>query len=157
MKKILPDDLLIHEIAELIRQGRSVTITARGNSMNPFIADGRDRVVIAPCSEIQLQPGAVVLAETADHRYVLHRIKYRSGNELILSGDGNLNQTERTDTSRVIGLLTAVIRKGKTYHTDGTAWLRYSCWWQRLTPIRRWLLAVFRRIERRKYKIEDKI
>lgn len=146
MKKSLPNDLLIPEVAELIRQGRTVTLTARGNSMNPFIVDRRDRVVLSPCTDAQLQPGAVVLALTDDHRYVLHRIVCRRGDELTLLGDGNLRQTERTDTGCVIGLLTAVIRKGRTYPTDGAAWLRYSRWWRRLTPVRRWLLAIFRRI-----------
>lgn len=146
MKKSLPNDLLIPEVAELIRQGRTVTLTARGNSMNPFIVDRRDRVVLSPCTDAQLQPGAVVLALTDDHRYVLHRIVRRQGDELTLLGDGNLRQTERTDTGRVVGLLTAVIRKGRTYPTDGAAWLRYSRWWRRLTPVRRWLLAIFRRI-----------
>lgn len=146
MKKSLPNDLLIPEVAEFIRQGRTVTLTARGNSMNPFIVDRRDRVVLSPCTDAQLQPGAVVLALTDDHRYVLHRIVCRRGDELTLLGDGNLRQTERTDTGRVIGLLTAVIRKGRTYPTDGAAWLRYSRWWRRLTPARRWLLAIFRRI-----------
>lgn len=147
MKKSLPNDLLIPEVAELIRQGRTVTLTARGNSMNPFIVDRRDRVVLSPCTDAQLQPGAVVLALTDDHRYVLHRIMRRQGDELTLLGDGNLHQTERTDTSRVIGLLTAVIRKGRTYPTNGAVWLRYSRWWRILTPVKRWLLAIFRRIE----------
>lgn len=146
MKKNLPNDLLIPEVAEFIRQGRTVTLTARGNSMNPFIVDRRDRVVLSPCTDAQLQPGAVVLALTDDRRYVLHRIVRRQGDELTLLGDGNLRQTERTDTGRVVGLLTAVIRKGRTYPTDGAAWLRYSRWWRRLTPARRWLLAIFRRI-----------
>lgn len=146
MKKNLPNDLLIPEVAEFIRQGRTVTLTARGNSMNPFIVDRRDRVVLSPCTDAQLQPGAVVLALTDDHRYVLHRIVRRRGDELTLLGDGNLRQTERTNTGCVIGLLTAVIRKGRTYPTDGAVWLRYSRWWRRLTPARRWLLAIFRRI-----------
>ena len=146
MKKSLPNDLLIPEVAELIRQGYTVTLTARGNSMNPFIVDRRDRVVLSPCTDAQLQPGAVVLALTDDHRYVLHRIVCRRGDELTLLGDGNLRQTEQTDTGRVIGLLTAVIRKGRTYPTDGAVWLCYSRWWRRLTPVRRWLLAIFRRI-----------
>ena len=149
MKKSLPNDLLIPEVAELIRQGRTVTLTARGNSMNPFIVDRRDRVVLSPCTDAQLQPGAVVLALTNDHRYVLHRIVRRQGDELTLLGDGNLHQTERTDTSRVIGLLTAVIRK------DGAVWLRYSRWWRRLTPVRRWVLAIFRRIENGKLRMEN--
>lgn len=145
MKKTLPNDLLMAEVTELIRQGHTVTLTARGNSMNPFIADRRDRVILSPCAEDRLRPGDVVLALTDDSRYVLHRIVQRRGDELTLMGDGNLKQTERTDTHRVVGLLTAVIRKGRTYTTDSTAWQRYSRWWMRLTPARRWLLAIYRR------------
>lgn len=146
MKKTIANDLIIPEVAELIRGGRSVTLTARGNSMNPFIVDRRDRIVLGPFAEEQLQPGTVVLAETDDHRYVLHRIMHRRGDDLLLSGDGNLSGTERTEVRHVIGLMTAVIRKGKTYYTDGKVWLRYSRMWKRLAPVRRPLLAVYRRM-----------
>ena len=91
-------------------------------------------------------PGAVVLAEDTHHRYVLHRIIRREGDALTLLGDGNVGQTEQTDIHHVMGLLTAVIRKGRTYPTDGTVWQHYSRWWKRLTPVRRWLLAIYRRI-----------
>lgn len=146
MKKSVPNEVLISQVAELIRQGRTVTLTARGNSMNPFIADRRDQVMLGPCTEADLQPGAVVLAEDTHHRYVLHRIIHREGDALTLLGDGNVGQTEQTDIHHVMGLLTAVIRKGRTYPTDGTVWQRYSRWWKRLTPVRRWLLAIYRRI-----------
>lgn len=146
MKKTIANDLLIPEVGELISQGHSVTLTARGNSMNPFIVDRRDRIVLSPFTDAQLQPGAVVLAETKGHRYVLHRILHRHGDDLTLSGDGNLRQTEQTDIHHVIGLMTAVIRKEKTYNTEGRVWLSYSRWWKRLTPLRRYLLAVYRRI-----------
>ena len=146
MKKKLPNSLLIPEVAELIRGGHSVTLTARGNSMNPFIVDYRDRLVLSPCSEDQLHPGAVVLAETDNNRYVLHRILYRQGDKLTLLGDGNFNQTEQTDTKHVIGILTAVIRKGRTFYTDSYIWIFYSRWWMELRPVRRILLAIYRRM-----------
>lgn len=146
MKKSVPNEVLISQVAELIRQGRTVTLTARGNSMTPFIADRRDQVMLGPCTEADLQPGAVVLAEDTHHRYVLHRIIRREGDALTLLGDGNVGQTEQTDIHHVMGLLMAVIRKGRTYPTDGTVWQRYSRWWKRLTPVRRWLLAIYRRI-----------
>lgn len=146
MKKTIANEQLIPEIGELISRGHSVTITARGNSMNPFIVDRRDRIVLSPFTDAQLLPGAVVLAETKGHRYVLHRILHRRGDYLTLSGDGNLHQTEQTDIHHVIGLMTAVIRKEKTYYTDGRVWLCYSRWWKRLTPLRRYLLAVYRRM-----------
>lgn len=145
MKKTIAGEVLIPEVAVLIREGRTVTLTARGHSMNPFIVHDRDRIVLSPCEDSDLQPGAVVLAETDAHRYVLHRIVRRRGNSLLLQGDGNVRQTEQTDTGRVLARMTAVIRKEQTYPTDGTTWKLYSCVWRWLTPVRRWLLAAYRR------------
>ena len=52
-------------------------------------------------------------------------------------------------TGAAIGSLTnAAIRKEKEYPCNGRIWQRYSFWWLKLTPVRRWLLAIFRRTRR---------
>ena len=124
MKKSIPNEILLPEVARLIKEGHTVTITVRGNSMNPFLVDRRD------------------LTE----RIVFHRIIRRNGNILILQGDGNLAQTEETDIGRVMGVMTEAMRKDKRYTADGKVWKLYSYWWMKLNPARRWLLALFRRI-----------
>ena len=45
MKKSIPNEILLPEVARLIKEGHTVTITVRGNSMNPFLVDRRDRVM----------------------------------------------------------------------------------------------------------------
>ena len=47
MKKSIPNEILLPEVARLIKEGHTVTITVRGNSMNPFLVDRRDRVTLA--------------------------------------------------------------------------------------------------------------
>ena len=42
MKKSIPNEILLPEVARLIKEGHTVTITVRGNSMNPFLVDRRD-------------------------------------------------------------------------------------------------------------------
>ena len=37
MKKSIPNEILLPEVARLIKEGHTVTITVRGNSMNPFL------------------------------------------------------------------------------------------------------------------------
>ena len=44
-KKIIPNEVLLPEVARLISEGHTVTLTVRGNSMNPFLVDRRDRIV----------------------------------------------------------------------------------------------------------------
>lgn len=145
MKKNVPNEILLPEVARLIAEGRTVTIIVRGNSMNPFLVDRRDRITLGNFTPGDLQPGASILARDLTGRIVFHRIIRRNGKILTLQGDGNLTQTEETSIHRVMGLMTAAIRKGKEYPADGKVWKRYSYWWLKLTPARRWLLAVFRR------------
>lgn len=146
MRKSIPNEILLPEVARLIEEGHTVTIAVRGNSMNPFLVDRRDRITLGSFTPDDLQPGVAVLARDTTGRIVFHRIIRRNGDTLILQGDGNLAQTEETSIGRVMGLMTEAIRKEKKYPADSRTWKRYSYWWLRLTPARRWLLAIFRRI-----------
>lgn len=145
-RKLIPNEVLLPEVARLISEGHTVTLTVRGNSMNPFLVDRRDSIVLGPFAEADLQPGIAVLARESTGRIVFHRIISRRGSVLTLQGDGNLRATEQADTADVMGIMLSAIRKGKEYPCSGQTWQRYSYWWMKLTPARRWLLAVFRRI-----------
>lgn len=146
MKKIIPNEILLPEVARLIAEGHTATITVRGNSMNPFLVDRRDRITLGGFTPDDLQPGVSILARDTTGRIVFHRIIRRNGDLLTLQGDGNLTQTEEASIDNVMGLMTEAVRKGKHYPADGKVWKRYSRWWIKLTPLRRWLLAIFRRI-----------
>ncbi len=145
-KKLIPNEVLLPEVARLISEGHTVTLTVRGNSMNPFLVDRRDSIVLGSFAEADLQPGIAVLARESTGRIVFHRIISRRGSVLTLQGDGNLRATEQTDTADVMGIMLSAIRKDKEYPCSGRTWQRYSYWWMKLTPVRRWLLVVFRRI-----------
>ena len=80
MKKSIPNEILLPEVARLIKEGHTVTITVRGNSMNPFLVDRRDRVTLGDFTTEQLQPGVAVLARDLTERIVFHRIIRRNGN-----------------------------------------------------------------------------
>lgn len=146
MKKSIPNEILLPEVARLIEEGHTVTITVRGNSMNPFLVDRRDRVTLRGFTPDDLQPGACVLARDTTGGIVFHRIIRRNSNALTLQGDGNLAQTEETTVAQVMGIMTEAIRKEKPYSAHSTTWKRYSHWWIKIKPLRRWLLAIFRRI-----------
>ncbi|WP_294634930.1 hypothetical protein [uncultured Bacteroides sp.] len=145
-KKLIPNEVLLPEVARLISEGHTVTLTVRGNSMNPFLVDRRDSIVLGSFAEADLQPGIAVLARESTGCIVFHRIISRRGSVLTLQGDGNLRATEQADTADVMGIMLSAIRKDKEYPCSGRTWQRYSYWWMKLTPVRRWLLAVFRRI-----------
>lgn len=149
-RKQFPNEVLLAQVANYIKEGRSVTLTVRGNSMNPFLADGRDQVTLSPFTEEELKPGAVILARESGGRMLLHRIISRQGEVLTMLGDGNVLYTEQTCVSDVIGILTKIIRKGKERACNGRTWQWYSTLWIKLRPIRKELLILFRILHRYK-------
>ena len=66
-KRIIPNEVLLPEVARLISEGHTVTLTVRGNSMNPFLVDRRDRIILGPFTDDDLQPGVAVLARSEEH------------------------------------------------------------------------------------------
>ena len=144
-KRIIPNEVLLPEVARLISEGHTVTLTVRGNSMNPFLVDRRDRIILGPFTDDDLQPGVAVLARDTNGRIIFHRIIHRNRQELTLLGDGNIRITEQTNIANVMGVMIAAIRKEKEYPCNDRVWQRYSFWWMKLIPVRRWLLAIFRR------------
>ena len=147
MKPIaLPNALFIPEIKRAIDEGHTTTFRVRGYSMRLFLEDRRDKVVLAPCKEVKV--GDVVLAEIQKDKYVLHRVIQKEGEHLTLMGDGNVYGTETCNTSNVIGIAIGFLRKGRNVMdtTDGKKWKIYSFFWLRLKPIRRYILAFYRRI-----------
>ena len=141
MKQYFDNDILLGEVAGLLREGKKVTISVRGNSMRPFLADGRDSVVLQRCppaDEGSLRRGAVVLAPVKNRRgWVLHRVVARRGQHLTLQGDNN-RETETAMVKDVAGVAVAMVRKGKTYPVDGWQWRLYSRVWMVRMACRRW-------------------
>lgn len=133
------------EISRLISEGKTVTITAKGYSMNPFIVHLKDQITIGPWKDEQIKEGAVVLAKDTRGAYLIHRIIKRDGDRLTLMGDGNIGLTETARTSEVIGLMQSVTKKGRTYSVQSLRWRLYSWFWKMLTPVRRYPLALWRR------------
>ena len=86
-KRVIPNDVLLPEVAKFLEEGREVVLSPKGNSMLPFIREGKDSVILKklPTEEA----GDIVLAKLPG-RYVLHRIVDEDGNRLTLMGDGNL-------------------------------------------------------------------
>lgn len=133
------------EVIKLLEEGHTVTLQLRGFSMRPFLEDNRDKALLAKAKDIQV--GDAVLAETAPKHYVLHRIIKIQGETVTLRGDGNLG-TEVCHVNNVHGYVIGFYRKGRTKldKTNGFKWRTYSHIWMALYPIRRYLLAAYRRI-----------
>ena len=140
-----PNAILLPEIVKMLNEGHTVTLRLKGFSMRPFLEDGRDKALLT--KPVNPKVGDPVLAEVGLKHFVLHRIISIQGEDVILRGDGNLG-TEQCKLKDVQGAVIGFYRKGRETldRTDGLKWRIYSCFWTRLFPIRRYLLAFYRRI-----------
>lgn len=139
------------EVVKMLNEGHTVTLRLKGFSMRPFLEDNRDKALLKKVNAPKV--GDPVLAEISPGHFVLHRIIAMSQDEVVLRGDGNLN-TETCRTQDIVGAVEGFYRKGRNTldRTDGRKWRFYSFFWTRLYPIRRYLLAFYRRIWLRFFK-----
>lgn len=147
-KVTVPNDLAFAEVTALLAKGKTVTLRAKGNSMYPFIQEERDEIVLERCTEIQ--KGEIVLVRLATGQYVLHRIIRAENENIWLMGDGNVHASETCKRTDIAGKVTCILRKGKPKYCNSACERQKALLWLRLLPIRRYLLAAFRVINRLK-------
>ena len=149
MTKSVDNDILIPEMAALLREGKEVRFTPTGISMRPFIEGGKDIVVLRKLSTIRI--GDIALAainrqsQTTNHKspqaYVLHRVIGLHGDNITLMGDGNLSGIEQCTTSDILGTVIRIenARGRRKPLTRGRLWYH-------LRPCRRILLKIYRKM-----------
>ena len=139
-KIVIPNEILLGRVSELLAEGKEVTINTKGNSMLPFIIGERDTVTLKKSDSPAV--GDIVLAEIAPGRYVLHRIFAIDGDRVTLMGDGNLKGTETCKQGRIAGTVIAITSpEGKEKK------LSRGRIWRAIRPVRRYLLFIFKRLK----------
>ena len=142
---VIPNEILLGEVTSMLNEGRKVILLTRGNSMLPFIRGDRDSVELERLDTLAV--GDIVLAHLADKRYVLHRVLGIEGDNITLMGDGNIIGTESCLRADICGTATKIIRPdGREKDCRSPKAMRRARLWRRLRPVRRYILAIYRRI-----------
>ena len=142
--KTVPNAELIPAIEKLIEEGQEVIFKPKGVSMLPFIRGGRDSVLLRKADGLKV--GDIALAEISEGRYVLHRIETIEDEMIVLMGDGNLVGRERCRKEDVIAIAVKIIKENKEIDCQSPRHMRRAEIWKKLLPVRRYLLAIYRRI-----------
>lgn len=147
-KLILPNEILLEEVANLLKEGKSAVICARGNSMSPFIRHEIDSVELVHADHVAVNDIALARVRNASGcRYVMHRVISLTDTGFIMMGDGNLEQKETVLNEDLIGIVKYIIRPdGRKVDVHAPGQLCCAKLWRILIPFRRVLLAVWRRI-----------
>lgn len=137
----LPESELLPECVRMLREGKTVMLTARGSSMYPFIHD-RDKVCLS--REGGFREGDIVLAFTDEGRHVMHRIISINGDMVRLMGDANLKKTESCSVKDIAGKAVSIMRDKKTILCSSAAEKTKAKFWRMLLPVRRAALKMLR-------------
>lgn len=120
-------------VRDTLLEGKTVRVAVNGQSMLPFFRSG-STITLRPVREEDLRKYSVVMAD-AGHAFVVHRIIEVGEDTITLLGDGNIYGTERITRDKIYG----VVDCSATHIFFAKLWL-----WMR--PVRRFPLAIFRRI-----------
>lgn len=119
---------LFADIEHIIAEGGHVQLRVKGNSMRPFIRDGRDTVHLAPLPESGVQRGMVVLFRH-NGLHVLHRIRsVADDGRLTIKGDGNYRIAEHAYIADVVAYAEAIEHHGRLIRYRSLRWRTYSAW-----------------------------
>ncbi|MBP3344062.1 MAG: S24/S26 family peptidase [Bacteroidales bacterium] len=147
-RKTARTELLMNEALLLIEEGKRVIVRVKGSSMLPFLRGDKDSVELEKASEIKC--GDIVLAYVEECRFVLHRIIRIDEERVVLMGDGNLKGCEYCRIEDIKAKAVNIIKPAKGGYkkiscTDRTH-VRKADLWKKLLPVRRYILAIYKRI-----------
>lgn len=141
MKKVF-NDVFFAWVEEEIAQGKPVRFRLKGNSMFPLLRNMKDSVILEKCSMHDLKPMDVVLFRYRG-THVLHRIIQRTGDDLLIQGDGSIVAMEQCTVNDVVGKVTGICRpSGKIVSVENWKWKLSSRLWRTSNSMRKFLLRV---------------
>jgi hypothetical protein len=120
-------------VRDTLLEGKTVRVAVNGQSMLPFFRSG-STITLRPVRKEDLRKYNVVMAD-AGHAFVVHRIIEVSNEQITLLGDGNIYGTERITRDKIYGVVDC-----SALH------LFFAKIWLWLRPVRRFPLAIFRRV-----------
>ena len=118
---------------DTLLEGSTVRIAVNGESMLPFFRSG-STILLRPVREEDIRKYNVVMAD-AGHAFVVHRIVKIDDDKITLLGDGNIYGTESVSRDKIYGVVDC-----SAIH------LFFAKIWLWLRPVRRFPLAIFRRV-----------
>jgi len=133
---------------EVLAQSGSLFYKSVGVSMRPLIKEGRDYIYIKKRPEGRLNKYDVVLFKRPNvvgrGEYVLHRIlRVNADGTYWIVGD-NCAGGETVKEENILGVLTAVKRRGKTVNVTDRGYRLYTYLWCAPYPMRIFIQGCYR-------------
>ena len=135
---------------DVISEQGKLVYTNVGDSMYPFIKP-RDLLVIEKINS-PLKKYDVPLYKRDSGQYVLHRIVKIKNGEYYICGDNRAHLERGIEDRHIIGLLTEIVRDGKTVSVYSSKYRFYTS----LLPFRRFIIRLKNKSKALKKKLKGK-
>ena len=153
-KLVVHNDEFFAQVVAQLENGKRVTIPVKGVSMLPFIRGERDLVELTAPDRTQLKRDDIVLFRTHG-RWIMHRILKIENGVATIQGDGVWRGKEVVPVNQIHGKAVTILRKGVSPRDPyRLGELRLVHAWQRLGGLRRYILAIYRRLFRIRITVE---
>lgn len=161
MTHIVKPDIKLYTFEELLDNYGYIVYTNVGCSMLPLLRERRDVIEIHRKEPGRCKKYDVVLYRVGD-KYILHRILRVLPKGYIIAGDHNTFIERNITDEMILGVMTRVVRDGKTITPDNIWYKAYVHLWCDAYPVRMWLLKTkrfvyrcLRFVKRRVLKIQN--
>ena len=121
-------------LEEELKVGRPVATPTRGNSMQPLLYQDKTLAVLMPISG-PLNRGDVALYKRDSGLFVLHRVVSVQDGKYCIRGD-NCYYSELVRPDQILGVMTEVVRGGKTIRVTDFGYRCYAHFWLLSYPLR---------------------
>lgn len=148
-KMVVDNDTFFADVLRVLDQGRRVTIPVKGYSMLPFIRGTKDLVVLEKAGD-DIKADDIVLfhmGPAEGGRYVMHRVLSVDGDAVDIMGDGVPTNHEHVRKGQILAKAVVILRNGvRPVDPYSPRELRKVHLWQRIRPVRRYLLYIYRHL-----------
>lgn len=123
-------------IEDTVKNGGNMPLVVTGNSMKPFMVDGRDTVWLENCKDSDYKRGKILLFRREDGKIVLHRVrKVLPDGILVMNGDAQY-WCEEIKKEQVLAVVTYIEKNGKKMSCNSLKYKIKIEVWQLLKPLR---------------------
>lgn len=134
--KEIKSAILFESLKELIENGQKVKMTVTGNSMLPFLMEGRDSVELSKSNFEEIRIDDMVLIQREDGAYVMHRVLRKESDHFYMVGDAQTWIEGPLKPEQLKAKITAIYHKKTRIDANHRGYKLIISLWRFLLPNR---------------------
>lgn len=146
-QEFIPADQWVPFFESYLKQGKQLQIAPTGDSMYPFLLNGRDQVVLSLPTRA-CKRGDICLFRRENGLYIVHRVHHRNQKGIYMVGDHQVSLEGPLKEEQIVAVAVAIVRKGHRIDVNNKQYLFLVQVWFLLRPLRPAIITIWRLIRK---------